>query len=224
MRRKILMGVLALALPVGTVAGLSPSAFAGAPDAPISCTGFGGTVTFGGGAGLTQAGTATSAKVSATTGITTGNFSCAPGSNNAHVSGALGVAGSKNVKLLKTDPRYNKTLGIKYVTNTKSGFTTAGGSFKKTLKLINFTINGHSEQFKTKSGTEVIGGVCPGEVGFVLTGQVKLAPYNVKVATIRACLGADTGPGTAGSVGIDLFNSSTLVTAQIDPADSIATL
>src|ERR1700687_5805179 len=59
MRRKILMGVLALALPVGTIAGLSPSAFAGAPDAPISCTGFGGTVTFGGGAGLTQAGTAT---------------------------------------------------------------------------------------------------------------------------------------------------------------------
>ena len=47
MRRKILMGVLALALPMGTVAAFSPVATAGAPQNPISCTGFTGTVEFG---------------------------------------------------------------------------------------------------------------------------------------------------------------------------------
>jgi hypothetical protein len=225
MRRKILMGVLALALPTGLLAGLSTAATAGAAPNPTSCSGFGGTVTFGGGAGLTLAGTATSAKLSAPTTVSGGSFTCSVGS--AHNAG-LTIAGSKNTKLAKTDPRYNKTTGVKYLTNTKSGFTAAGGTLKKTLKVVNFVINGHTEQFKTKSAGEVVGGTsptgCPGEVGFKISGQVKLAPYDTKTAFILACLGHDSGPGTTNSVGTDLFNSSTLVTGQIDPAESNASL
>jgi len=223
MRRKILMGVLALALPAGLLAGLSTSASAGkAPPNPIACSGFGGTVTFGGGAGLTQAGTATSAKVSAPTTVTGGSFTCT-GAVSASNAG-LTIAGSKNAKLAKSDPRYVKGSPVKYVTNTKSGFTSAGGTLKKTLKVINFTIGGHAEQFKTKGASEVVGAPCTGEVGFKITGQVKAAPYDTKTAFVLACLGHDTGPGTTNSVGVDLFNSSTLVTGQIDPALSNASL
>jgi hypothetical protein len=49
-------------------------------------------------------------------------------------------------------------------------------------------------------------------------------PYDTKTATVLACLGADSGPGTTNSLGVDLFNSSTVDTAQIDPAFSSATL
>jgi len=227
MRRKILMGVLALALPTGLMATLSTSAVAGkAPPNPIACSGFGGTVTFGGGAGLTQAGTATASKTSAPTTVSGGSFTCT-GAVSASNAG-LSIAGSKNAKLAKSDPRYNKTTGVKYLTNTKSGFTAAGGTLKKTLKIVNFVINGHTEQFKTNSAGEVVGGTsptgCPGEVGFKISGQVKLAPYDTKTAFVLACLGHDSGPGTTNSVGVDLFNSSTLVTAQIDPALSNASL
>jgi hypothetical protein len=221
MRRKILMGVLALALPAGLLAATTTAATAAAAPNPIACSGFGGTVTFG--TQLTQAGVATSAKDSIATAVSGGTFNCAPGSSNAHNS-ALSIAGSKNAKLAKTDPRYNKTTGVKYLTGTKSAFTAAGGTLKKTLKVINFVINGHTEQFKTKSAGEVVGTPCVGEVGFKISGQVKLAPYNTKTAFVLACLGHDSGPGTTNSLGVDLFNSSTVINAQIDPTYSTASL
>jgi hypothetical protein len=222
MRRKILMGVLALALPTGLLAATTTGASATAVDSPIACSGFGGTVTFGGGAGLTLAGTPTTAKLSAPTSVTGGSFTCA-GSVSASNAG-LSIAGSKNAKLAKTSPFYNAVTGVKYLTNTKSGFTAAGGTLKKTLKVINFTIGGHAEQFKTKGASEVIGAPYTGEVGFKITGQVKALPYNTKTAFVLVCLGTDTGTGTTGSLGVDLFNSSTLVTGQIDPALSNASL
>jgi len=225
MRRKILMGVLALALPAGLMSTLSTSATAGKPPPnPINCTGFGGTVTFG--TPLSVAGVATSAKDSLPTTVAAGSFTCT-GGVVAHNS-ALSIAGSKNAKLAKTDPRYNKTTGVKYLTGTKGAFESAGGTLKKTLKVVNFTIGGHSEQFKTKGAAEKIGGSpgtgCPGEVGFDITGQVKAAPYDTKTANILACLGQDSGPGTTNSLGVDLFNSSTIVNAQIDPSESSANL
>ena len=64
----------------------------------------------------------------------------------------------KNTKLAKADPRYNKTAGIKYVTGSQAEFIAAGGTLKKTLKVVNFTVNGNQVQFKTKSAVEVIGG------------------------------------------------------------------
>ncbi len=219
MRRKILMGVLALALPAGLLAATTGTALAKLTPDPTSCTGFGGTVTFG--TPLSPNGVPTSAKDSLATTVSGGSFTCSVG--GASFTG-LTIAGSKNPKLAKTDPNYNKTTGVKYLTGTKSAFEAAGGSLKKTLKFVNFTINGHAEQFKTKSATEVVGAPCTGEVGFQISGQVKAAPYDTKTAVILACLGTDTGTGTSGSLGVDLFNSSTVNTAQIDPAFSTATL
>ncbi|HEY5024535.1 MAG TPA: hypothetical protein VII76_06135 [Acidimicrobiales bacterium] len=221
MRRKILMGVLALALPAGLMATMSTTAVAAkAPPNPIACSGFGGTVTFG--EGLSVAGTPTSAKVSNPTTVSGGSFTCT-GAVTAS-NGGITITGSKNAKLAKSSPFYNKTTGVKYLTGTKASFTAAGGTLKKTLKIINFTIGGHAEQFKTKGASEIIGGVCGADVGFKIVGQVKAAPYDTKTAFVLACLGHDTGPGTTNSIGVDLFNSSTLLTGQIDPAVSNAVL
>ncbi len=227
MRRKILMGAFALALPVGTVAVFSSSAVAAKPPPnPISCTNFGSTITFG--TPLSTPGVATSAKVANPTSVTGGSFNCAPGAGNASF-GNLSIAGGKNTKLAKTDPRYNKATGVKYAAGTKSSFVSGGAkSLKKSLKIINFTVNGHATQFKTKGNpAEVIGGACPGEVGFVISGQVKTGFYLTKTAKLTVCIGADTGPGTTGSFGVDILtNSQTqqIVTASIDPAHSSAVL
>jgi len=221
------MGVLALALPVGTIAALSPVASAKkAPPNPISCSNFGSTITFG--TPLSTPGVATSAKLANATNVVGGSFNCTPGTNNA-TFGNLSIAGGKNPKLSKSDPRYNKTAGIKYVAGTKASFVSGGAkSLKKSLKIINFTVNGHATQFKTKGNpSEVIGGACPGEVGFVISGQVKTGFYDTKTAQLTVCLGADTGPGTTGSFGVDILtNSQTqqIVNASIDPAHSKATL
>lgn len=114
------------------------------------------------------------------------------------------------------------------MTGTKSAFESAGGTLKKNLGSITFTIGGHTEVFKAKSATEKVGGSlgtgCPGEVGFDILGQVKAPPYNTKTASVLACLGPDSGPGTVNSFGVDLFNSSTINTATIDPSTSGATL
>ena len=227
MRRKILMGVLALALPTGLMATLSTSAVAAkAPPNPISCNNFGSTITFG--TPLSTPGVATSTKTANATVVSGGSFNCSPGTNNA-TFGNLNIAGGKNTKLAKSDPRYNKTTGVKYAAGTKSSFVSGGAkSLKKSLKIINFVINGHATQFKTKGNpAEVIGGPCPGEVGFVIGGQVKTGFYDTKTASLTVCLGADTGPGTTGSFGVDILtNSQTqqIVNASIDPAHSSATL
>jgi predicted ribosomally synthesized peptide with SipW-like signal peptide len=225
MRRKILMGVFALALPAGTLAAFSSVASAKAPQNPIHCSGVGG----GGGGGVVTFGTpisangvATSSKTANATTISGGSFNCGGGTNNGSNAGST-ITGGKNTKLSKSDPRYNKATGVKYVTGTQAEFTAAGGSLKKSLKSISFTINGSPEVFQAKSAVEDVGPPCTGEVGFTITGQVKAPPYADKTATITACLGHDTGPGTTNSFGVDLFSpTATIVTAQIDTAISTA--
>src|SRR5271169_6537780 len=126
MRRKLLMGVLALALPAGTLAAFSPGASAATPQNPILCLGHvgpGGVVTFG--TPLTIAGVPTSSKTGNATTISASTFNCGGGIANGTDTGST-LTGGKNAKLLKTDPRYNKTAGIKYVTGTWSEFAAAG--------------------------------------------------------------------------------------------------
>lgn len=106
MRRKVLLGALALALPVGLMAVTSPSAVAKAPPNPISCSGFGGLVTFG--TPLTVAGVPTSAKDAISTTVAGGSFTCT-GSISGH-NGGLTIKGGKNVKLAKTDPAITRLL------------------------------------------------------------------------------------------------------------------
>lgn len=227
MRRKVMMGALALALPVGTIAAFSPSAVAVKPPPnPISCSNFGSTITFG--TPLSTPGVATTAKVANATSVTGGSFNCTPGTNNA-TFGNLSIAGGKNTKLAKTDPALQQDNRREVRRGTKSSFVSGGAkSLKKSLKIINFMVNGHATQFKTKGNpAEVIGGACPGEVGFVIGGQVKTGFYLTKTAKLTVCLGADTGFGTTNSFGVDILTNSPtqqIVTASIDPAHSTAVL
>jgi len=222
MRRKILMGVLALALPVGTMAALSSAASAKPPaGTPVTCTGVGGgggVVTFG--TPLTVAGVATSSKTGNATTISGSTFTCSgPGIGplSGH-TGLITLTGGKNAKLAKTDPRYNKTAGIKYVTGTWSEFTAAGGS----LKQIVFTVGGQSVLFKSKSASLVLFGACGGDVGFNVSGQVKSGTYADKTASVLTCLGTDAGPGASGNFGGDYGHANGVNTANIDPSVSKA--
>jgi hypothetical protein len=231
MRRTILMGVLALALPAGTLAAFSPTASAKAVQNPIHCAGVGsgggGVVTFG--TPITAAGVPTASKTGVATTISGGNFNCGTGTNNASDAGST-IAGGKNAK----NASYNKktcasssspSVCDKYVTGTQAEFEAAGGSLKKGLRIINFTVNGNAVVFQAKSATEDVGGPCGSDVGFTINGQVKNGTYAFKTAVVTACLGSDTGPGTTGSFGVDLFSpSAKIITAQIDPAFSSADL
>jgi len=224
MRRKILMGVLAVALPVGTLAAMQATAVAGAPQNPITCSGLNGTVTFPG--PLTNEGIATSSKTGGSTTVVSGNFNCAGGVTGS-ISGTLTVAGGKNAKLSKTDPRYNKTTGVKYLEDSWASFASGSAGLKKTLKDINFTIGGSSEELKIKSSGP--GACSDGNVGFSIAGQIKSGTYADKSATILACLAQDTenngGHANFGS-DVNTDNGGGVVSAQIDSSagGSTATL
>ena len=108
LRRKILIGALAFALPAGSIAVLSSAASAKTVQNPISCSGFSARVNFG--SPITTAGVATSAKKANNTTITGGSFTCTGG--KAGHAGTIVDSGGKNAKLSKSDPRYNKATGV----------------------------------------------------------------------------------------------------------------
>jgi hypothetical protein len=230
MRRKVLMGVLALALPLGSLAAFSSAASAKSPPNPVSCSGINGTVTFAG--ALTNEGVATSSKLGGATTVSGSvNFTCSGGTApntggpSSITGGSLTISGLKNEKLSKSDPRYNKTTGVKYLADSWAGFAAAAGALKKAIKSINFTVAGSPELFKTKNAA---GAACAGgEVGFQINGQVKSAPYADKTATILACLGTDTrADNSHGNFGADVGSDAGggVVSAQIDTVNSNATL
>jgi hypothetical protein len=215
------MGIFALALPVGTIAVLSPAAVAKAVQNPISCSSFSGTVTFG--TPLTTAGVPTTSKTAINTVISGGTFTCTggiPGNDGTR----LIVLGAKNTKLAKTDSRYNKAAGIKYVTGTWSEFTASAKTFKKSLKQINFTIGGQPVQFKTKGASLVLFGVCGGDAGFKLSGQVKSGTYADKTASVTACLHNDNGGTSTNNFGADYTQAQGMTSAVIDSSVSVANL
>ncbi len=233
MRRKILMGVLALALPVGTLAATQTAAFAKTAPNPTTCHGFSGSIIFGGGTeGITKDGGAltTMKKGSpypATT-VSPGGFTCTAGAGS---SPTLTVASTgKNTEVQKKPTK-------EYVLGTWAEFTGGSGSIKKSLKTIDFTIDRTSNTWKTKGGGLTFTG-CPGEIGYALTGQVK-GTYDTKTANILVCLGTTTradhshgefitdyntyngnpaGNGTPGSA------TGGVVSVAFDPSDSSATL
>jgi len=180
-RSKILMGVLALALPIGTVAATQTAAFAKPAPNPINCTIGAGGITFGG--PISKDGNMlTSLKKGGggQTSVSSIGLSCAGGLTGS--SPTLDVASTgKNTEVQKKPTK-------EYVLNTWAEFTGSSGSLKKALKTITFTINGSANTWKTKSGGLTFTG-CPGEIGYSLGGQVK-GTYDTKTATILVCLGA----------------------------------
>jgi hypothetical protein len=225
MRRKILMGVLAIALPIGTMSVVSSSAFAGKPkplpDPARNCT-LSGTVNFAA-PGLSKNGTTdTSTKTSSvTTSGTNFGGSCTgsiPTQTITSKSAKCTGAGTSN-----TGP--NPGCSVKHTYNYDGESTFASpttlGTITKSLKKVNFTINGVSYQTKTTGAQDL---ACGAEVGFKISGQVKKPKQDkAQTSTVDVCLGSDTGPGTTGNFLSDLGSGTgTIATAQIDPAFSTA--
>jgi hypothetical protein len=229
MRRKILMGVFAFALPIGMIAAFGTAASAKtkpAPDPARSCTAH-GTVHFQS-PGLSADGSVSSTlKVSDTTTSGVGFGGCTGSVPNL-------VIASKNTKCKGTTAGTKcpaKVKGTKYVWYTYDGESTfASGStitsLEKSLKKLDFTIDGVTYATKTTgasaAGTCVDAGLGGTEAGFIINGTVK-SPKQDKgeTTTLKACLGSDTGPGTSGFFFADLGSGTgTIVTASIDPVSS----
>ncbi len=224
MRRKILMGILAIALPIGTVAAVQSAAFAGGPKPPPNgaqnCT-VSGNVVFQA-PGLSKAG-----DISATAKTSTTTATSSFGGGCTGSTGTLNIT-SKNTKCKgPNDPSGTSCEAKKtYSYDTEGGFASTGtSSILKSLKKLNFTLNGVAYQTKSTGASSISctdsvsppGGVAT-EVGFEITGSVK-GPKNDKgeSVTLKACLGTDTGPGTSGSFLEDLGSGiGTIATAAID--------
>jgi len=228
MRRKILMGVAALALPLGTLVGLQTSATAGSPlppDPPLNCTA-GGPVTFAA-PGLSSSGSATTAPKSTTTATVNFGGGCS-GSLTVNIS-------SKNTKCKGAGNPTAACTGAKGQKeyDSESGFAMTGTSaIAKSLKKLTFTINGITYQTKTTSANAIScsdtsnpPGGNPTETGFQVNGLVKKPKQDKGQTTqVNACLGADSGPGTSGNFTIDLgTGNGTIATATIDPITSTVT-
>jgi hypothetical protein len=231
MRRKILMGVLAVALPLGSVAALQTIASAKTPvppDPARSCKAV-GTVHFQA-PGLSKHGSvSTTLKKSTTTASITINGGCTGSVPTVSIV-------SKNTKCKgANDPAGTAcTAKGQFSYDTESSFASTGtSSIQKSLKKLTFTVDGVTYQTKTTSATSITcndavappGGI-PTEVGFKVIGTVKKPKQDkAQTSTFNACLGTDTGPGTSGSFFSDLGSGNgTIATAAIDGNTSTLTI
>jgi hypothetical protein len=230
MRRRNLLGLLALALAVGSVATFSQAASAHV-GSPISCSGLNGTITFG--TPISQYGVPSTSRNANQTTISGGPFSCG---TFASSYSPITIDHEKNAK----NPVYNPTYcqaspGLvsvcdKYVTGTQGEWDGAPAFFKKTIKRISFVIGGAFVGFNIQSAFASLGPDqwCPGgDFAVVMNGQSKGHAHPDKAASVSLCLSGDTGPNTSGSFATDVQSSNPVVqidTATIDPASSAATL
>lgn len=226
MRRKILMGILAIALPIGTVAAVQTTASAktGPPDGAVHCTAS-GSVTFQS-PGLSKNGTVSS---TLKTSVTTAASSFGGCGGTAPLSVNIS---SKNTKCKGPNNPAGTPCEAKhtYTYDSEASFATTGtSSILKSLKKLSFTVEGRLYSTKSTAAAAI---TCsdvtsppagdPTEVGFKITGTVK-GPKNDKgqTTTLIACLGTDHGPGTSGSFFDDLGSGiGTIVGASIDGNDS----
>lgn len=218
-RQKIFIGAMALVMPASSVVLLATPASAKKPlPNPITCDQVSGTVNLAGN-GLSVSGFTSTAKTAVTTvdGIT---LSCpGAGPTSAPASLSVTIKNEKNAKV-KGQPRT-------YTYGTFLIFMNSASAIKKSIKSVTFTVNGNPVLFQTKGVAIDTGAECPGEVGFILTGKVKLPPYNVSGngAELRVCLGADSGTNVSGTFGGDFGQPGvTITSATIDPETSEATL
>jgi len=231
MRRKILMGILAIALPIGTVAAVQSTAFAKTKppaDPPRTCT-VSGSVAFQA-PGLSKTGSVSS---TAKTSVTTASSSFGGGCTGS--TGSLNIT-SKNTKCKGADDPTGTACAVKktYSFDTEASFASTGtSSILKSLKKLNFTLDGVAYQTKATAASSIgctdsvspPGGI-PQEVGFQITGTVK-GPKQDKgqTAVLSVCLGTDSGPGTTGSFLSDLGSGTgTIAGASIDGNTSTATI
>jgi hypothetical protein len=229
MRRKIVMGILALALPVGSLFALQTAASAKTPvppDPARNCT-VSGTVTFAA-PGLSKQGTVTTNKTSTATAASHFGGGCTGPTLTVNIS-------TKNTKCKGANDPAGTACMAKHtdVYDTESSFATAGVvSIAKSLKKLSFTLDGVTYGTKTTGAVAVsctspvpIGGFTT-ETGFKISGVVK-TPKNDKgqVTTLKACLGADTDASGTGNFTIDLGSGvGTIPSASIDGNTSTVTI
>jgi hypothetical protein len=226
MIRKMLVIAAAIAMPVSVVAvtgGVAGAKKAPTPPDPAVTCSVSATVTFAP-PGISQAGSASPAKTSTTTtSATTFGGGCTGGGTGNNIV-------SKSTKCAKKvgqpEPTSNPGCQVgEYGYGSWANFTSGGtASIQKALKKLSFTINGIAYATKTTGSSEIINGVCGGDVGFQITGVVS-APKQDKgqSSTLNACLGAITGSGL--KPGDNFFNAAvdeqgTVATAAIDPSVS----
>jgi len=232
MRRKFLLSVAALSLPLASIALLTATAGPASaktpvpPDPPANCNvAAGAFVTFAA-PGLSNPGSEGTSKTSTTTTNTVSFSNC---------TGSVGgqTITTKNVKCKGADnPTSNPACTVKgdYGYGSTANFITSGGSsITKSLKKLSFTVNGVTYGTKTTNAAEFVGAPCnvaTSEVGFSIQGAVKTPKQDKGQTTaFTVCLGADTGPGTTGSFGADFgANGITIATTEIDPAYSVVTV
>ena len=229
MRNKILVGLLALALPLGTLAAFSQTA--SAHGQPVNCTGLNGTITFG--TPISRGGTPTTSRKAIQTVITGASFLC--GSLSSSYS-PITITGEPNTKNPSYSPTYCQvhpavlTACDKRVTGTQAEWIAAPASFKRTVKRISFVIGGKFVNFKINSGLSSFAPNqwCPGgEFAVVIDGRARSRTFPNPVASVSLCLSGDTGPNTSGSFAADIQSSNPLTqihTATIDPSSSAAHL
>jgi hypothetical protein len=228
MIRKILVFAAAIAMPVSVIA--VTGAVAGAakvvtpPDPAITCT-VASTVSFAA-PGLSQAGSITTAKTTVST-TTPTVFGTVPAGAACAGGGTANTITTKGTKCAKkgTQPASNPACAPGfYGYDSWANFSTGGtASVQKSLKKLNYTINGIAYQTKTTAAAQVLpGGACgANSVGFQLTGTVKKPKQDKgQTSTLTACLGSITGTG----LGVEttfllaaVLQQGTVATTQIDP-------
>ena len=214
-RRRILMGTLALVLPLGVVAATQGVAQAGSklpPDPARNCT-LAGTVHFAA-PGLSKAGSISTSKTST---VTTSGTNFGGGCTGSVPPQTITM---KSTKCKGPNNPTGTTCQVKhtYWYDGESNFSSPSTltTITKALKKVTFTIDNVLYQTKTTSATDL---ACSnGDVGFKISGTVK-KPKNDKnqSSVVDVCLGADSGPGTTGSFFPDLITGTgTIATATID--------
>lgn len=230
MIRKMLVLAAAVAMPAAAMAGVAAVGGSGVASAkalaPIDVTcSLSGSITFAS-PGLSHNGSLTNKSTEATkTAITPGGGGACPTKTikNTISTPTTTCTGDTTVdapicaidlgtKTESKDPNYYDSL---------SGFVTAGTSDIQTSLAngVATTDNGTKIVLDVADGSvaQIVGGACGSNVGFGLTGPVKLATGASTTATytMNICLGEDAGTGVSGSFVTDFIAGLTGGTAVI---------
>jgi len=213
MRRKILMGVLALALPIGTMAALSPVASAHkAPPNPVSCH-VSATVSIS--PALSVKGVLSSKGKTGTTTVHVTYSSCTTATGPASVAPktlTILSAAAKD-KAWKTDGNSKKG----YYLGVCSAFAS-----KTTAKSLGKAVKNMLVAGGTLKGAKAAEGTVGAEVGFNIIGTVKGGTY--PTASHGASIAAGLLNDANNTNLISGCPSGPVTTIDIDPANSTAVL
>lgn len=215
MRRKLLMGVLALTLPLGTVAGLSSTAFATkAPPNPTSCN-FSATVTIT--PQLSVAGTPSVKNATSDTVVQATYSSCTiggPFTQTLNIEAKASKPGKDTAAIAAGDNKKDYYLGL-------CGAFTGSGTvkdLKKSVKNLAFA-GGVLKGAKAAEGV-IVGG---SDLGFNIThGTVKGGTY--PTASHAAVIAAGLTNDANNTNLLGGCNSGPVSTIDIDATQSHATL